>query len=167
MVQYVDTRIPAVQVAVVEKNQDTIFDIKNPSPDAVEAYESAVFAKDKTAKKEFAEISVYPSDHFYIKRKYLDYIAKELQDHRYCEFLNQFDEPVSDIIDVLNKLLNIKHVHIASGYLYKSGLNILHRIINPVIKAGGTVELVIGALQKYVKCVSSQQKVMGMYFDTT
>lgn len=166
LIQYVDTRIPAVQVAAVEKNQDIIFNINNPSPNAVDAYESAVFVKDKMAKKEFAEFSVYPSDHFYIKRKYLDYISNELHEHRYCEFLNQFDEPISDIIDVLNRLMNIKHVHIASGYLYKSGLYILNRIINPVIKAGGTIELVIGALQKYTKCVSSQQKVMGMDFDT-
>ncbi len=166
LVKYVDTSIPAVQVAIVEKKRDNIFDLKNPSSYAIDAYESAVFAKDKTAKKEFAKTNVYPSDHFYIKRKYLDYIARELQVHHYCEFLNQFDEPLSDIIDVLNRLLDIKQVRIASGYLYKSGLNIMNIIINPIIKSGGTVELVIGALQNYIKCVSSHQKMMGMDFDT-
>ncbi len=166
LIKYVDTRIPAIQVAAVKKKQDAIFGIENPSLEAINTYESIVFAKDKTAKKEFINNNIYPSDHFHIKRKYLDYIERELHEHHYCEFINQFDEPISDIIDVLNRLLKINHVRIATGYLYKSGLNILNNILNPIIKSGGTIELVIGSLQNYLKCETSQQKILGMDSDT-
>ena len=149
LIDCVDTKIEEVQIAAVESKPENIYKINEPTSNAITAYDDTVIKLKKSAKKELFSNNIPPSIHYQTIHKYQRYIAESLSVKGYCSFVNQYNEFILDIIKAIFLSLNIKSICIATGYLFKSGINLLNNIISPIISSGGKIDLVVGSLQKY------------------
>ncbi|WNQ09666.1 phospholipase D-like domain-containing protein [Paenibacillus aurantius] len=77
-------------------------------------------------------------------------------------FINS-DEPLQDHINFLSEEISVRSIHIATGFLYKSGLNLLEPSFNMVLSNDGSVQLLIGSLQKYCQTLKNDSiKISSM-----
>ena len=162
LIDFVDTSNQSIQEASISKKPNNIYKVNTPTNKTLAKYNSIVIKKEKKAKHELAENGVYPLDHYYVISKYTHIIKENLSLNGYCEFVNQFDESLTDIIKAISSFLKIKNVCIATGYLFKSGINELKQIILPIIEKSGKIELVVGSLQKYI----SSNEIDSMDYET-
>ncbi|MBR3015680.1 MAG: hypothetical protein IKH57_01115 [Clostridia bacterium] len=93
-------------------------------------------------------------------------IEESLVSDSECFFLNQFDEPLSDIITVISDVIHPVSISIATGFLYKSGLSLLNSTISSLMKERKQIDLIIGSLQNYCKCLHDKSALDGIDYDT-
>lgn len=162
LIDFVDTSRQSIQEASIIKKPSNIYKVDAPTDKTLVKYNSIVIEKDKKAKHELVQNGIYPSDHYHVITKYAQIINNNLAHYGCCEFVNQFDEPLTDIIKAISSSLEIKNVCIATGYLFKSGLNELKQIILPIIENNGKIELIVGSLHKY----NSSNEIDSMDYET-
>lgn len=149
LIDCVDTEIEEVQIAAVESKPDNIYKIDTPTKNTIAAYDSTVIKRKKSAKKELAINNTSPSLHFQTIYNYKKYISESIKARGTCQFVNQYNESLSDIIKAIGSVIEINSIYIATGYLFKSGISELNNIISPIINIGGKIDLIVGSLQNY------------------
>ncbi len=148
LIDCVNTDIEEVQIAAVESKPDNIYKITSPTSKTIQSFNKTEIQNNKKAKKELRN-NIPPSLHYKIIHKYQEYIKNELLLNEKCCFINQYNESLSDIIKAICSIIKVNSIHIATGYLFRSGINELNSLIVPVINRSGTIELIVGSLQHY------------------
>lgn len=59
------------------------------------------------------------------------------------------NEPLQDHINFLANEIDVVNMYLATGFLYKSGLELISSTVEKVAKNTGQIEMVVGSLQKY------------------
>ena len=155
-----------VQLAAVKACPDVITVIKEVSNVLLKTYDKEKIKRNKEAKKEYFKQGITPSQHIKTQMKYRQLIEESLESNSECFFLNQFDEPLSDIIAVISDSIHPVSISIATGFLYKSGLSLLNTTISPLIKEKKKISLIVGSLQNYNKCLQDKSTIDGIDYDT-
>lgn len=151
---------------LIQKKPSSFYTIANPSPTLIKKYSREILAKDKRARREYANTGCTPRDEFTIKQKY----EKTLEDIRVTKGYkidivdNSF--PIYKIINILCSLIDPIHTDIATGYLFESGLGLLKTTFKKLVDNGVKANLTIGSLQHYNDVIQRNDYIQDMDLKT-
>lgn len=149
-IRYIENPIPEVQMESVRSNPASIAFIKNFDQASFDLYSSTkVVEHDILTGEERAEF----------KPPYTDKLKDILTEN--CEnLIIDWQDNLCDHINFLCHEFEVQHIKIATGFTLRSGLELISPSFQRALNNQGTIELVIGSLQKYHG--DPNKKVMGM-----
>lgn len=178
-IQFIKNPTETVQIESVRANPGSIVYINNPSKNVLDEFnkhnkleedkESAEQSKGINEEKSNSMFMLRVKDTDYthlIKRKYDKIFADIMMDEYYLKIIDKY-EPIDEIINYICDTIHVRDIYIASGYVYKSGLELIKPSLEISKKNNGEIKIIIGSLQKYRNAVSYNTSMLyGMDKDT-
>lgn len=96
---------------------------------------------------------------------FYDSQEKELEVQNYVSALISSENDISTYLNVFAKRFDIINCKIASGFIYKSGLEMISTLLNTVYNNQGHVDIVVGSLKDYFKS-STDNKLINIDLET-
>lgn len=100
-----------------------------------------------------------------LKRRYSSLYDEEEKPSAQLYFLKS-DEKLHDHINFLATEINVKTINVATGFLYKSGIERILQTFQSVSKNQGIVNVLAGNLQKYPSALTKESKSQMMDLNT-
>lgn len=145
-IRYIENPTKEVQIESVKCHPSSIAFIKDFDQASFDLYSSIKVEQDVKSRVEFK-----PS---YAEK--LETIPTENSEHRIIDW----QDNLCDHINYLCRVFEVQRIKIATGFAFKSGLELVSSSFQRALNNQGTIELVIGSLQKYRD--DPNDKVMGM-----
>lgn len=140
-----------INAYMVAKKPETIYSIETPSEEVKQVYNTSVLGTDKTARKEKIALGLSPINGFEYEKK-LQTIVSRLDD-KHTLFTDVIDNkiPLYRVINYLANIIEPTEAHIATGYLFESGLGMLRDAFRILKNNNVVASVTVGALQNYIK----------------
>lgn len=153
-IQFIKDPSPKVQVESVRFYPDSINFINNPCKEALVEYDNQRKIKQDYNEKEKLE------------EKYDELLNNKIENKYYSGIVSE-DYPINKLINYLCREIGVKNIYIASGFVFKSGLELIEPSFDIALDNEGEVKIIIGSLQKYRNLVlNNVTKINGMDKDT-
>lgn len=94
-----------------------------------------------------------------------DNMKRELIDNDFSISILDSEVPINEYLILFAKKIAIKDINIASGFVYKSGLDKLKEIFDTVNKNSGEINLIVGSLKDYDNA-SAGNKLINIDLET-
>lgn len=160
-ISYIKEPPLAVQLESIRSNPNSIKYIKNPHKEALKLYDNIKSIEEKS-KLYNKNVNLVKQKQNYFKPDYED-IFKNIDSKFFYTYIINWKDDLSNHINYLCKKINAIEFKIATGFVMKSGLELISGSINHVLNNNGSVNLIIGSLQKYNEILhNGTGKVIGM-----